>query len=86
MLGTLTSRIRITSSCSFCVQNDIIRQAFVDSRCISAVASEEEDEVEHIDAGSAASSSGAASSDSGRYTSGHELMVASSAEAMVCIW
>ena len=40
------------------MQNDIIKQAFSASGCISAIASEEEDNVEHIDNGMAASSNG----------------------------
>ncbi len=40
------------------MQNDIIKQAFSASGCVSAIASEEEDNVEHMDKGMAASSNG----------------------------
>ena len=40
------------------MQNDLIKQAFCASGCVSAIASEEEDGVEHIDNGMAASSNG----------------------------
>lgn len=49
------------------LQNNIIREAFSASRCVSAIASEEEDNVEHIDGGMAASSNRAASSGSARH-------------------
>ena len=49
------------------VQNDIIKQAFSDSRCISAQASEEEHDVERIDDSMAASSNEPASSGATRH-------------------
>ena len=43
------------------LQNDLIKQAFIDSRCVSAIASEEEDAVQHIELGRQVSSPCAAS-------------------------
>ena len=53
------------------MQNDIIKQAFSDSRCINALASEEEDNVEHVADGNAAAFSGPASSGSARHVCRH---------------
>ena len=66
MVSALTRQpLSETDSCS--VQNDIIKQAFMDSRCISAIASEEEDNVESINTALPASSHGSASSDTARW-------------------
>ena len=52
--------ISLLSEMHITLQNDIIKQAFIDSRCVSAIASEEEDAVQYIELSRQVSSSSAA--------------------------